>query len=766
MTQTRQNLKDFIFVSKYSRIVGSKKETWEEAVHRVMTMHRTHLTSYLKLSEEKLEALEPYLKEAEEAYLDQKVLGAQRALQWGGEQLLTKHMRLYNCAGSPADRSDIFGETMWILLAGAGVGYSVQKHHVVKMPKVELETTLEEEVFVIPDSIEGWADAVHALVRSYMEYGFPPVTFDYSKIRPKGSLISGGFKAPGPEPLKKALDHLRDILDNANGRHLRPIEVHDMICIIADAVVSGGVRRSALLALFSADDEEMASCKTGDWFRKAPWRGRANNSAVILPDTDKEVYNKVFVMTKEYGEPGFAFMKNPDYQYNPCFEVGMHPYYDGQSGWSFCNLTEINGDKIRTFPDFYYAGRAAAILGTIQASYTDFGFLTQTTKNIVESDALIGVGITGMAENPDILFDSINQKDVADVVLKVNAEVADILGINKAARTTVIKPSGNSAQMLGTSSGIHPFHSRKYIRNVQINKTEQVADVIQKQAPRMVEQSVWNDNDLIVSFPVDLANIPHDILVKKDLKALEFLKLVKSTQLNWIKQGTRIDHARYDPNLTHNVSNTITVRSNEWFEVREYLWENKDSFAGVSLLSDSGDLDYPQAPFVEVLDERELAEKYGAAAILAGGLNVDGIHAFGDLWTAIDTALGRGESLEISREDLLEIIDKGTDPYMVGFEYKVGGLKLTDVNSIIVHLWNVLEKKKEWVARFERFASKYLGSDLEKTGHCLKHTSIFHKWNQLNMSPLINWNAVNWEKQLKDAGSEVATACAGGKCEI
>jgi len=766
MEHIKQNLKDFIFVSKYSRTVGNTKESWEDAVHRVMAMHKTHLREYLKLSTEKLEQLEPYLKIAESAYLDQKILGAQRALQWGGTQLLTKHMRMYNCAGSAADRPKFFGELMWILLAGAGGGYSVQAHHVAKLPAIHKKYA-DVNTFDIADSIEGWADSIQILIDSYMYEDVRSVVFDYSKIRPKGSLISGGFKAPGPAPLKKAHELIRGILDNADGRQLRPIEAHDINCILADAVVSGGVRRSALLALFSADDEEMASCKTGDWFIKAPWRGRANNSAVILPTTPKHIYDKVFSMTQEFGEPGFAFMKNRDYLYNPCFEVGMYPYFEGKSGWSFCNLTEINGHETDSLEKFKAAGIAAAVLGTIQASYTTFDYLTETAKKIVERDALIGVGITGMAENPDVLFNPEYQKEVAEAILDVNAEIAEILGINPAARATVIKPSGNSAQMLGTASGIHPFHSkRKYIRNVQINKEEQVASVIQGQAPLLVEQSVWNDNDVIVSFPIDLSYKEDSIIAKEDLNAIKFLDMVKGTQANWITNGTRVDHPAYDPYLTHNVSNTVTVNPGEWLEVREYLWNNKEYFAGVSLLGASGDLDYPQAPFVEVLDEVELAEKYGAAAILAGGLNVDGIHAFGSLWTAIDTALGRGEKLQLTKADLLNIINSGTDEYMVGFEYKVGGLKLTDVNSIIVHLWDGLEKKKEWVARFERFSSKYLGGDLEATGHCLKHVNIFHRWNQLLISPTINWHNVQWHEEFKEAGSEIATACAGGKCDI
>ena len=766
MEKILQNLKDFIFVSKYARTVGSKKETWDQAVERVMHMHNTHLNTQMDITAENMDKLKPYLNLAEIAYKEQRILGAQRALQWGGDQLLNKHMRLYNCAGSPADRLKFFGETMWILLAGAGVGYSVQKKHVAKLPELKLKQWKGTRRFLAEDSIEGWADSTQAIVNSYFDDDERIVEVDYSAIRPKGSMISGGFRAPGPEPLKKAHKQMRAILDKAKGRQLRPIEVHDLVCIIADAVVSGGVRRSALLSMFSVDDEEMMKAKTNSWFLTAPWRGRANNSAVILPSTTKEQYDKLFSMTKEYGEPGFLFLENENIVLNPCVEVGMYPYYDGQSGWSFCNLTEVNGKKVETMDDFLYAVNAAAILGTVQATYTKFDYLTETTKKIVERDALIGVGITGMAENPGLLFNKGVLTVGAEKVKEVNTYIAKLLGINPAARTTVIKPSGNSAQLLGTSSGVHPFHSKRYIRNVQINKDEQVADVIRIQAPDMIEQSVWNDNDWVASFPIDLTNKEEIILTKEDLTAIEFLDMVKDVYEGWIVPGTNIEHPAYDPHLTHNVSNTVTVQPNEWTEVREYLWKNKDFFTGVSLLSDKGDLDYPQAPFVEVLDEVELAEEYGVASILAGGLVVDGIHAFGNLWLAIDTALGKGEKLEVSKQQLLDIIDKGTDDYCVQFEYKIGGLKLTDVNSILASLHNKNNEKREWVDRFERFASKYLGGDLETTGHCLKHVSTFHKWNKLLLSPLISWNAVDWAEKIVDAGAEVATACAGGACEI
>lgn len=445
----------------------------------------------------------------------------------------------------------------------------------------------------------------------------------------------------------------------------------------------------------------------------------------------------------------------------------MLPQINGESGFSFCNLTEIVGKHIKTEQDFYDACRYASILGTIQAAYTDMPYLGKVTEDIVKRDALIGVGITGMAECPSILFDPEVQRRGAEIVKRTNQEVADFIGINHAARTTVIKPSGNSAAMTNTSSGIHPFHSRRFIRNVQVNKQEQAGQIMLETNPNMVRESVGNKNDYVISFPMELNG---DEIVKNEQTPLEFLELVKLTQQNWIEYGTNFDHPSYkvDPSLRHNVSNTCTVTPESWDIVKDFLWDNKKYFCGVSMLGSTGDLDYPQAPFTEVLDEVQLAERYGPAAILAGGLNIDAIHAFGDLWRAIDTALGRGESLELSMDDITKIIkentkftDNGTE-----FMYKINGVVVSDINAIIGHLQDKIDMKKDWVRRFNKFASKYLNGDTTTTGHCLKHVSIFHQWNQIVSHKDVDWNSVKWEEVLKESGSDTASACSGGACEI
>lgn len=768
MVSNSKSLQDYVFISKYARTINGKKETWEQAVERVLSMHKDFLSVRYGVDMEKLK---PFLEFAESKYLNQDVLGAPRALQWGGNELLKHHFRSYNCAASYANRVDFFSELYYVLLTGAGVGYSVQKHHVDMIPKVEGYQKDKKEVFVVPDKIEGWADSMKKLLHSFFYY-LPDVEFDLSEIRPKGAFISGGFKAPGPNPLKKSLDLVKDILKGAIGRKLTTLEVHRMACIIADSVVSGGVRRSALISIFSEDDEDMIKCKTGNWFNTMPYLGRANNSVVILPETPYSVYANIFEATKQFGEPGIVFLPDREILVNPCCEIGLYPTWikdngDKEYGFAVCNLTEINGRNVTSKQKFIDAGIAASTLGTIQASYTDFPYLGEVTEKIVRRDSLIGVGITGMAENPDILFNPETQREVAKVIKSTNKKVAKIIGINYAARTTTIKPSGTSSSLLGTSSGIHPFHSKRFIRHVQVNKQEQAGIVMKDINPVAVRDSVWSSLDSVIAFPIEKDDT---VITKSKQSAIQFLELVKLTQQNWIEEGTNWDHPSYKvtPKFTHNVSNTVNVLPNEWDEVMEYLWENKDSFCGISMLPASGDLDYPQAPFTEVLDEVELAKTYGPAAILAGGLNIDGIHAFGDLWKAIDTALGRGEKLSLDPKDISNLIASNTTitPEGSKFLYKIEGVLVSDVNAILGHLEEKLSKKKDWVRRFNKFSKKYLNNDLERTGYCLKHVSIFHYWQQLNSIKKINWEDIEWEEQFKDAGADTAASCYGGVCEI
>lgn len=909
MIDSRKEIGDYIFVSKYARTVNGKKETWDQSVDRVMDMHHRHLADDMAIKEGNEKEIDSYLKFAERLYRDQVILGAQRALQYGGDSLLKNHSRNFNCTGSYMDRIEFFQELMHLLLCGAGAGYSVQRVHTEKLPKLKGVDEKSDPVnIVIDDSIEGWAFAVGEVVKVHY-LNLPSINFDYSLIRPKGSFISGGFKAPGPEPLKKCIEKLNKVLRKIKGRKATPFELHRMACIIADAVISGGIRRSALLCQFDADDEEMLNCKTGNWFSEYPELARANNSAVILPNTPKETYDKIFKSIKEFGEPGLVFLSHKDVVYNPCCftgdtmlltsegyrkfcevaswsvrkdeyplllinkdgekksgrvwsngykhvirltfdsgrriectpdhrfmlqdgleciasnligkivkgfdgtdskcieimdignieevydfeildeghwgvvngmiahncEVGMFPKFrnkDGahESGFSFCNLTEINGSRIKTREQFLDACKGAAILGTIQASYTNFKVLSPVSRKIAERDALIGVGITGMCENPEILFDPQLQEEGARVVKETNRRVADLIGINHAARTTVIKPSGNSSQLLGcTSSGIHKFHFKRFIRNIQAANTEQALQHVKEVNPVMVRPSVYNkEGESVISFPVELED---NVLTSEDSSALDFLKLVKLTKEHWIEVGTNFDHPFYKEypemkDLRMNVSNTCTVRDEEWEEVREYVWKNRDIFSGISFLPKGGDLIYPQAPYTSVLDEKELAERYGAGAILAGGLIVDGLAVFNDdLWLACDVAMGRNNHhLILTDKDISDFILSHLKDGKLLVE--VNGVMISDVNAISSHLQSIVDKKVDWVRRFKNFATKYLDGDLSRTEFCLKHVSLFHRWQKLKGMKHVDWESVSWNEEWVDAGSTVAQACSGGTCEL
>jgi ribonucleoside-triphosphate reductase len=731
------DMRDFLsqtkFYDSYSRYVDDENryESWDESVDRVMSMHRGYYKD--KISE----ALEKEFTKATVAYKEKRVLGAQRALQFGGDQLLKHQMKMYNCTSSYVDRASFFGEYFYILLCGAGAGFSVQHHHVNKLPAVQ-ERKKQAKGYIVEDSIEGWASALDVLMSSYfVEGGTHPefegrrVFFDLTNIRPKGAKISGGFKAPGPDGLRQALDRIEYLIQGVvmgskEPVQLRPIHVYDIAMHCADAVLSGGVRRSATICLFSPDDDEMMNAKTGNWFTDNPQRARSNNSAVIVrKETTKEQFMNIMDSIKQFGEPGFVFVESTEHTTNPCVEIGMFPQIDGQSGWQGCNLTEINGGQCVDEESFYKACEAAAILGTLQAGYTNFTFLPDTTKAIFDREALLGVSVTGWMNNPDILFDSKILEKGAEIVKETNKRIAELLGINAAARTTCVKPSGNASVLLGTASGIHAEHSERYIRNVQLNKDSEVAQVIAKNNPEMVEDSVWSANgtDWVVSFPITPKT---GSILKDKLIGVKHLDLVKKAQNHWVNAGKNPELCA-DPTVSHNVSNTILVE--DWDDVAEYVYSNRDHFAGISFLSTSGDKDFNQAPNTEVIDAEKMVEKYGVAAVLASGLVVDGLAAFDDLWAACMTAQGYGE--DISAEN--------------------------SKNTL----------KKDWVRRFESFADKYLEGNKKKTEYCLKDAHLIHKWQKIERSyQQIDWISELSEKKFTDVDTLGAAACAGGACEI
>ena len=729
-----RELQDYTFVAKYARWIPEKKrrETWNEAVSRVKQMMLDKYADDPKVHED--------IEWAYEMMRKKRVLGSQRALQFGGKPIFKHNARIYNCITSFCDRLRFFQECMYLLLCGCGTGFSVQKHHIEKLPQL-VRTKNGTKKYVIPDTIEGWSDAVGILVASYFkqdelfpEYVGKNVNFDYSEIRPAGAFLnSSGGKAPGPEPLKNALSNIRKILDKAlkdmefasnSIRKLSSIQAYDIVMHSADAVISGGVRRSATICLFSPDDEEMAKAKTGSWFVDNPQRGRSNNSAILLRDkTTEEQFSELMQSVKEFGEPGFVFSDSTELIVNPCVEIGMWPVDEttGKSGWQACNLSTINCAKIKTEEDFLEACKAASIIGSLQAGFASFPYLGETSENIVKREALLGVSMTGIMEQHEICLSPEVQKAGAKIVKDENKRITKIIGINQAARTTCIKPEGTSSCVLGTSSGIHPHHAKRYIRRVQANKMEPIYNYFREINPRACEESVWsnNDSDDVVAFCIE---VPAGAKTKNQVGAIDLLSHVKSTQQSWVIPGTNKKLCT-QPWLVHNVSNTINVKPDEWEEVEKFIYKNRKFFCGISLLPITGDKDYPQAPFTAIYLPTEQVRHYGDASLFVSGLIEVALNLWEDnLWAACDSLLG------------------------VGAKIKGNG-------------------KKEWSDRCKKFAEKYFEGDLRKLTYCMKDVYNWKEWVDLNRE----YTSVDYTTVIEEENNvkpEQEWACAGGKCDI
>jgi len=596
-------IQDYMLVSRYARFLPElgRRETFPEAVGRVRDMHlRT------------FPGAETDIRWAFDQVVDKRCLPSMRSMQFGGQAIEKNHARMYNCTFGICDRIEFFREGLYLLLCGTGVGFSVEFEHVEKLP--ELAPSVDEGTvvhFTVPDTIEGWADAMHELVVSYTE-GYL-VEFNYSKIRSRGSVLkTSGGRAPGHVPLRRALERCRNILDGALGRKLKPIECYDLMMHAADAVIAGGVRRSATICLFSPDDGEMMNAKRGNWFNENPQRGRSNNSVkLIRNETSKAQFLRIFQKQKEWGEPGFYFSNDLSHGCNPCCEIGLNPHLEVkdaegnitiESGWQFCNLTEINGAMLHTEEDFRIAVRAATIIGTLQAGYTTFPYLGETTEKLCRREALLGVSITGMMDSPSVTLDPIMQQKMAKYAIEVNREISLKINTEPAARLTCVKPAGSTSLLLGTASGIHPRHARRYFRRVQANKTDPVYKFFNAQNPHMCNESVWSANktDDVITFCVEA---PEEAILRSEMSAIDLLKYVHSTQQNWVVPGTA--RPETNPGLYHNVSNTLTVRDGEWDAVAEYIWENRADFTGISMLAASGDKAYAQAPHEEVLSAQD-----------------------------------------------------------------------------------------------------------------------------------------------------------------
>ena len=592
--------------------------------------------------------------------------------------------------------------------------------------------------YVIEDSIEGWADALGILLSSYFnkpsesrfaEYKDKYVVFDYSNIREKGAQLSSGVgKAPGFEPLQSGLEKIRELLDKCieNGqKKLRPIDAYDIIMHSSDAVLSGGVRRSASLALFSADDEEMAKAKTGNWYMENPQRARSNNSALLLKDnTSYEDFKNLMESVKEFGEPGFIWSDSTEMTFNPCVEVGMWPVDEktGKSGWQGCNLSTINCSSVADEADFYERCKAAAIIGTLQAGFTDLDYLGGVSKAIFDREALLGVSLTGIMEKHDLVLTEKVLKAGAKIAVDTNKELSKKIGINQAARVTCLKPEGTSSSMLGTSSGIHPHHAKRYIRHVQANILEPPYQYFKSYNPRACEKSSWsaNNTDEVIKFPIE---VPDGSKLKNQLPAVEMLSVVKDTQRNWVQSGKNRSLCTQDF-LSHNVSNTVTVQPDEWEAVTKYIYNNRKYFAGISLIPQSGDKDYPQAPFTTVLTSREIVKEYGDAGLWCSGLIELGLNAFdNNLWAACDY-------ITLNQET-----DKDGDD------------------------------KKLFSLKMRRFAKKYFDDDIRRLTYCMKdvynwkiYTDLYDSFSKVDYTQLL-------ETEDNTVGIE-EISCAGGACLI
>lgn len=1146
-TLGQELLSDFKFYSSYSKFNQelNKYESWDDSVNRVFDeMHAIKFKDVLKTNTK----FNAYYEFAKKQYKEKYILGSQRALQFGGEPILKHNAKMFNCVSLYCDRVPFFQDTMYWLLCGCGVGFSVQNKHVEKLPKIKKRSN-RSKVHLIEDSIEGWADAIGVLLSSYFENDvtFPKyqnchISFDYSEIRPKGSLISGGFKAPGADGLRSAIQKIEELIDRVldspdfDGT-VESIVAYDIVMHMSDAVLSGGVRRSATICLFSPDDEKMIKAKIGDWFIKNPQRARSNNSVLLNKNTlTRKEFSKYFAYLKEFGEPGFGFTENEDIIYNPCvssdtwvmtslgakqvkdligikfkavidgkeydsisngfwktgdkltyklktdkgyelkltnnhkllvnngsgkfwkelseinigdritlnnnsnnyswgskdekeyekawllgnligdgtfventailrywnnenseksaikylennfktykeftgskyknvisissskllkfskqfnvdinnktpntlieeqsskfyegfiaglidadgsiqgtqkkgvsirltqsnerlllivqrmllrlgivsklyigrnpegnrllpdsnkvlkeyyckrtdeliisksnmiifrdrinlqfnekqnklnnllssykrkvssenfvdkvlsinqcdiepvydvtiddvhcfdangiiahncFEIAMKPQTEsGVSGSQGCNLVEINGNKCRTEEEFYEACRAAAIIGTMQAAYTDFKYVDDVTKEIFEREALLGCSITGFMNNPQILLNPAIQRNGAEIIKRINKEVAKMIGIRQAARTTCGKPSGNASVLLKTASGIHGEHHPQYIRNVQVNKDEDVGKELFKVNPKMFDESVWSANgtDWVVSFPIEVNG---NSIYKDELLGTKLLDYVKLTMENWVEYGTNVELCT-DPTMRHNVSNTVIV--DDWDEVEKYIYDNKKIFSGISLLPLTGDKDYNQAPFISILTPKEFIKKYGDATLFASGLIVDGLSAFNNnLWLACDTVMGIGEKLEFTDDEVLEKI-KNTTPRELwenlGFknstleklselhikpeleEYK----RYMDSNLITkIHNYPI---KSDWIRRAKQFSERYFDSIKDMT-YCLKDVNNYHKWIEINRDIQdVDWESLNMKPKYLEIDTTGAVACSGGACEI
>lgn len=763
LTKGQKFLSDLKFFTDYSsyREEFNRYETWEEAATDVFDTHRKFYKD--KLTDE----LKELINEAEQGYKDKKFLASQRTLQFRNDSIINKNQRLYNCSVLYADKISFLGNAHLLLLSGCGVGVNMMDGILAYLPKIKKPSKGIKQ-YIIEDSIEGWANATHALMSSYSEkpiegfeefYGYQ-IKFDYSLIRPKGSIVSGKFKAPGHEPLRNSHEKIEKLLNDYctdDYKVFRGIDAYDIFMHLADSVIAGGVRRSACNIILSKENKELLNAKTGNWFVENPQRGRSNNSVGLLKkDLTKEEFKEVLAMNDGMSDIGFVFMNNIFEIYNPCFEIGFIPIdiqtdtkekeeeflerirnsdpkvlteKGVKSAIQFCNLNEINLSKCNTPEKFYEACKLAAITGTLQAGYTNFpnfAEISEETERITRNESLLGVSGTGWASQPWLFENSEVLREGARIVKETNSIVAKIIGINPAARSTTVKPSGNASVLLSTPSGIHPEHSRRYFRIMQLNKESETGKYLIENFPEIIEESVYsaNNTDYVVFVPIENKS---DTLLKSELQGIKHLEKIKFVKENWVDVGKRVENCLL-PEISHNVSNTVII--DDMDQISDYIFDNKNIFAAVSFISQFGDKDYNQAPFTSVLNMEEIIEKYGEGSMFASGLIVDGLHAFdNNLWEACDHIINQNRKFSGNRIDVMI--------------------------------------KKEWVRRAKKFARNYFNNDLYEMVYCLKDVHLFHKWCTINKRfKKIDFTKVLKEPKFIDIDTTSAKACSGGSCEI
>lgn len=768
-TKAIDDLAMLTMFSRYSRPTPSTSlENYTEIMNRVFDMHRNFIDADRLASDPRITEM---INDAYKSAVLRKVFPSGRSLQFGGKDLLKHMARNYNCTASFAVAPHILYKSLYLLLCGSGVGMSIQKHHVAQLPPITFRDAAPL-IYTIDDSIEGWALAMRVLLVSFFEmnpdsnqpdenkmiddadYFRHQIVFDYTKIRPKGSKISNMHgKAPGPDPLRKALDNIAIVFEarvaaGEQDNKLRPIDVFDILAFASDAVLAGGIRRSAMLMLFSYDDQEMMAAKVGNWFVNNPQRARANISALILRDDfTEEVATVVLQNAQQFGEPGFILSDSLEVVLNPCAEIQLFcvDLHTQKVGFQFCNLSEINMSKVGSKSDFLGACRNAAIIGTLQAMYTDFSFLGATTEMINRESALLGVSMTGIMQNIKFGLDPVILQCGAAVVKETNDLFATMIGISKAHRLTTTKPSGTASVVLSIAAcGIHPAHAERYIRRVQVSDTDPIAAHYAAVRPLSKQTSVWSESTEVVSFPIDISNVT-DLKTKENTSAIELLEAAKCVQTNWVMEGHVVERQPEGFKGNNNVSLTVNVKTQEeWQEIAVYLVQNKAYFTGVSFLSASGDIDYQQAPFECIWSAHRLLETFGNGVLFTSRLIVDVKRAFaGSLHEACS-------AVQFNTFDGEEVKDE-----------------------LPHHKRESVELKKNSVRCIRKFARDYFDADETRAIECLKRVDGLYTYERLVKEAKkhpVDWTTLKIADvdahEDRQAESRREITCSGNACTL